>query len=247
MAPLSQRGARRRPASIRRVFGGVLAPWLVAVSAAAATASVPAPSPSPGPSPTAVVLDRIAAVVGDDLILESEIRKLAGVGYLPREAGESGAAYADRILQARIVEVLRERQLRKAGGLEPKREEVEARVAALEARVVKERGEPLDTILARAGATRDELFRFVKRGMALESFVRERLSPTIKTTDAELRAYYDGPFREEARTRGLAALPPFEDVAEQIRELVRERRLNAEIERWTRQLRAETRVLIYRR
>ena len=194
-----------------------------------------------------MVLDRIAAVVGDDLILESEVRKLAGVGYLPREAGETDAAYRDRVLASRVVEVLRDRQLRKTGGIEPRREEVEARVAALEARVVKERCEPLDAILSRAGATRDDLYAFVKRGMTLESFVRERLSPAIKTTDAELRAYYDGPFREEARAKGLSALPPFEDASEQIRELVRERKLNAEIERWTGQLRAETRVLIYRR
>lgn len=218
---------------------GVLAAWLLAAQASA--------PPSPTPLPGAVVLDRIAAVVGDDLILESELRKLAGVGYLPREAGESDAAYRDRVLSVRVVEVLRDRQLRKTGGIEPKREEVEARVAALEARVAKERGETLDAILARAGATRDDLSLFVKRGMALESFVRERLSPGIKTTEAELRAYYDGPFREEARAKGLASLPPYEDVSEQIRELVRERKLNAEIERWTEQLRAETRVLIYRR
>lgn len=227
--------------------GGLFAPFLLAVSAFAAPASEPSPAPAATPAARGVVLDRIAAVVGDDLILESEVRKLAGVGYLPREAGETDAAYRDRILASRVVEVLRDRQLRKTGGIEPKREEVEARMAALEARVVKERGEPLDTILARAGATRAELTTFVKRGMSLESFVKERLSPAIKTTDAELRAYYDGPFREEARAKGLSALPPFEDVSEQIRELVRERKLNVEIERWTEQLRAETRVLIYRR
>lgn len=219
---------------------GVLAAWLLAAQAAP-------PAPAPTPLPGAVVLDRIAAVVGDDLVFESEIRKLAGVGYLPRAAGESDAAYRDRVLETRVVEVLRDRQLRKTGGIEPKREEVEARVAAVEARVARERGEALDAILVRAGATRDDLTAFVKRGMALESFVRERLSPGIKTTEAELRAYYEGPFREEARAKGLAALPPYEDVAEQIRELVRERKLNAEIERWTEQLRAETRVLIYRR
>jgi peptidyl-prolyl cis-trans isomerase SurA len=225
------------------VFGGVFAPWLLAVAASAAATPVPAATPAPN----AVVLDRIAAVVGDDVILESEIRKLTALGYLPRTADETDAAYRDRILSTRVVEVLRDRQLRKTGGIEPKREEVEARVAALEARVVKERGEPLDAILSRAGATRAELAAFVKRGMALESFVRERLAPAIKTTDAELRAYYDGPFRDEARARGLASVPPYEDVAEQIRELVRERKLNVEIERWTEQLRAETRILIYRR
>lgn len=229
------------------MFGGVLLPVLLAVPAAAAAAQAPASAASPLPAANAVILDRIAAVVGDDVVLESEIVKLAGVGYLPRVAAESDAAYRDRVLSARVVEVLRERQLRKTGGIEPKREEVAARVAALEARVVEERGEPLDAVLARAGATRDDLSLFVKRGMALESFVRERLSPAIKTTDAELRAYYEGPFREEARGRGLATLPPYEDAIEQIRDLVRERKLNLEIERWTEQLRAETRVLIYRR
>ncbi len=222
---------------------GVLAAWLLAAPAAAPT---PAPTPAGPPGP-AVVLDRIAAVVGDDVILESEIRKLVGVEYVPRRPGEDDGAYRDRVLDVRVVEVLRDRQLRKTGGIEPRKEDVDARVAAVEARVEKERGEPLDAILSRAGATRAELAAFVKRGMMLESFVRERLAPAIKVTDAEVRAYYEGPFREEARAKGLAAVPPFEEVAELVRELVRERKLNAEIERWTAQLRAETRVLIYRR
>lgn len=228
---------------------GVLAAWLLVAPApagppAAPPAGTPVPARSPGP---AVVLDRIAAVVGDDVILESEIRKLVGVEYVPRRPGESDAAYRDRVLDVRVVEVLRDRQLRKTGGIEPKKEDVDARVAALEARVVKERGEPLDAILARAGATRAELAAFVKRGMMLESFVRERLAPAIKATDAEVRAYYEGPFREEARAKGLATVPSYEEVAEAVRELVRERKLNAEVDRWTAQLRNETRILIYRR
>ncbi len=113
---------------------------------------------------------------------------------------------------------------------------------------MKERGEPLDAILARAGATRDELYAFVKRGMALESFVKERLvarrsrrrMPSCAPTTTDRSA------RRPARAASLT-LPPYEDVAEQVRELVRERKLNVEIERWTEQLRAETRVLIYHR
>jgi hypothetical protein len=230
------------------VLGVVLGAFVLAVPASPSPASAPTPpAAAVTPAPKGVVLDRIAAVVGDDLILEGEVRKLAAVGYLPRATGETDDAYRDRVLSVRVVEVLRERQLRKTGGIDPKREEVDARVAALEARVVKERGEPLDAILARAGATREELTAFVRRGMTLERFVQERLLPGIKTTEAELRAYYDGPFREEARARGLAAVPPFEEVSEQIREVVRERKLDAEIERWTGQLRAEARVLIYRR
>ena len=82
--------------------GAGLATLLLALAAAGATPS-PAPAAAATPAPSPVVLDRIAAVVGDDVILESEIRKLAGVDYLPREAGESDAAYRDRILAARVV------------------------------------------------------------------------------------------------------------------------------------------------
>ena len=192
-------------------------------------------------------MDRIAAVVGDELILDSEIRKLVAVGYLERRTGESDVAYRDRSLDQRIVDLLREKQLRRSSGFDPKPEEVEARVAALEERLARDRGVPAAAVLAAAGTTREELSAWVRRGLALDSFVKERLTPGLKLTDADLRAYYDTTFREAAKKRGLADVPPFGDVREEIREVVRELRLNAEIERWTEQLRSETRVLIYRR
>ena len=87
----------------------------------------------------------------------------------------------------------------------------------------------------------------MRRGLALDSFVKERLTPGLKLTEADFRAYYDTAFRDAAKKRGLVDVPPFEDVREEIREVVRELRLNSEIERWTEQLRSETRILIYRR
>jgi hypothetical protein len=212
--------------------------------------AVPVPSPVPlqaTPSGPAVLVDRIAAVVGDDILLEGEVRKLVAVGYLERKAGEAEAAYRDRILDQRIVDLLREKQLRRSSGFDPKPEEVEARVAALEERLARDRGVPASAALAAAGTTREELSLWVRRGLALDSFVKERLTPRLKMTEADLRAYYDTTFREAAKKRGLPDVPPFDDVREEIREVVRELRLNAEIERWTEQLRSETRILIYRR
>jgi peptidyl-prolyl cis-trans isomerase SurA len=207
----------------------------------------PAVSPATAPSGQAVLVDRVAAVVGDDIILESEIRKLVAVRYLERKAGESDTAYRDRALEQRIVDLLREKQLRRSSGFDPKPEEVEARVAALEERLAKDSGVPAAAALAAAGATREELSAWVRRGLALDSFVKERLTPGLKLTEADLRAYYDTAFRDAAKKRGLAEVPPFDEVREEIREVVRELRLNAEIERWTEQLRSETRILIYRR
>jgi hypothetical protein len=145
------------------------------------------------------------------------------------------------------VDILRERQLRKTGGLEPEKADVDARMAALAARVEKEHGVPFDTFLANEGITRGEVTAWIRRGLALQTYARERLLPTVKITDADLKAFYEGPFREEAKRKGLETLPPLPTVIDEVRELVRERRLNEEIERWTEKLRSETRVLIYRR
>ncbi len=228
------------------VFAGVT---LVPAAGNGVPAARPAAATTPAPTPSGppVLVDRIAAVVGDEIVLESEVQKLVAVRFLERKAGETDAAYRDRVLDERIVDLLRERQLRRMSGFEPKPEEVEARVAVLEARLAKERGIPAAAALAAAGTTREELAAWVRRGLALDNFVKERLAPGLKVTDADLRAYYQSTFREAAKRRGLSDVPPFEDVREEIREVVRELKLNAEIERWTAQLRNETRVLIYRR
>jgi len=242
------RGTRGAPATIEGVFRGLLVPLVFAGVTLVPTAGSGAPAaPAATPSGPAVLVDRIAAVVGDEIVLESEVRKLVAVRFLEHKPGETDAAYRDRVLEERIVDLLRERQLRRTSGFEPKPEEVEARVAALEARLAKERGIPAAAALAAAGTTREELAAWVRRGLALDSFVKERLAPGLKLTEADLRAYYESAFREAAKKRGLSDVPPFEDVREEIREVVRELKLNAEIERWTAQLRSETRVLIYRR
>src|SRR5258706_69254 len=106
---------------------------------------------------------------------------------------------------------------------------------------------PSDEVLGGARASRQEVTEWIKRGLALETYVRERISPTVKVTEAELKAYYEGPFRSEAKARGLEKLPPFTEVTEEVRELVRERKLNEEIERWTEALRTSTQILVYRR
>ena len=71
--------------------------------------------------------------------------------------------------------------------------------------------------------------------------------PDVKVTDAEVEAYYEGTFRAEAASSGLAQLPPLKDVSDDLKAVLRSRKLNAEIDRWTDELRARTRVLVYRR
>ena len=195
----------------------------------------------------AVTLDRIAAVVGDEIVLEGEVSRLAAIGFLPRRAGESELAYRDRLLDLRVVELLRERELRLLTGLEPDPAEVSAKLDEVAARYEAGTGEPFDRALEQVRTTRDEVMGWIRRGIALESYARERLLPTVRVTEAGMRAFYDGPFRAEAEARGLLTLPPFSEVQDQLRELLRERLLNEEVEKWTQGLREKTRILVYRR
>ena len=225
-------------------------PALSAVALLAVLSAQDAPQPAPSPAVTAprgVVLDRISAVVGDDIVLESDVNRLVALRYLPPVPDETVSAYRDRILDELVTDALRERELRKAGGLDPDPAEVEARVVALAARVEAERGQSFEIFLNNAGITRAEAAAWVRRGLMLQTFTRERLTPTIRITDAEIRAFYEGPFRDEARAKGLETLPPLSEVTDEVRALLRERKLNEAIARWTEELRASTRILIYRR
>lgn len=195
----------------------------------------------------AIVLDRIAAVVGDEIILDSEVDKLVAVRYLRPLPGEGDAAYRDRVLDELVTDTLRERELRKAGGLDADPAEVDRRVKVLSDRVEREQGMPLEDVVKRAGLSLGEVTAYVRRGLMLESFTRERLTPTLRVTDDEIRAFYEGSFRDEAREKGIETLPPLSEVSDGVRDLIRERKLNDAIARWTDELRKSTRILVYRR
>ena len=222
------------------------AAMLLALAPAAAPPARAADAPPPTTGP-AVTLDRIAAVVGDEIVLEGEISRLAEIGFLPRREGEEELAYRDRLLDLRVVELLREKELRLLTGLEPDPAEVDAKLDEVAARYEAGTGEPFDRALERARTSRDEVKAWIRRGIALESYARERLLPTVKVTEEATKAFYEGPFGAEAAARGLETLPPYAEVREQVRELLRERLLNEEVERWTEDLRAKTRILVYRR
>lgn len=193
------------------------------------------------------VLDRIVAVVGDEIILESEVNRFSGSLIIPRNSGETAGEYRDRVLNELITDLLRERELRSTGGFEPDPREVEKRYEAIAQRVESREGKPYSEVLLAAGVTVGEAKNWVRRAIALDTYLRDRLLPRIRITQKEIEEFYEGPFRIEARARGLPSLPPLADIQDQLVVLVRERRLNAEIERWTEELRQKTRIVIYRR
>ncbi|HEX2253407.1 MAG TPA: hypothetical protein VHQ65_09085, partial [Thermoanaerobaculia bacterium] len=88
------------------------------------------------------------------------------------------------------------------------------------------------------------LSQLVARQLRVVNYVDERLGARVFVSLQDIRTYYD-----EELVPALAAAgddpPPLEEVREDIRGLLKERRLNDEIERWTRELRREADVRLF--
>jgi len=198
--------------------------WLLAVGASAAT------------------IDRVAAVIDRDVLTVSEISQMADIRFFPRKAGQTDDDYRHDILESLIAQALRFRDVERFGAQDISKDSIEARLLEIQKRFASP--SEFTAALARAELTLDEARTLVKRQLQVEAYVQERFAPLIFVSSEEIDSYYRGDWSQQRRQRGLA-IPPLNDVREDIRALLRAGRLQTEIEKWTAQLRARANVDIY--
>jgi glutamate/tyrosine decarboxylase-like PLP-dependent enzyme len=91
--------------------------------------------------------------------------------------------------------------------------------------------------LRRYGLDEEGLRHQIRRQLRVVRYVEERLRPRIFVDLGDIEAYYAAELPDLLTVQGIA-LPPLDDVREEIRALLQERRLSEEIEVWTAELRA---------
>lgn len=207
--------ARRRPHS-------ALLPFVLA--AAAFSAEAPAPR----------LVDRVVAVVDEDPILLSDIERVIGLRVVEAREGESPEALRRRVLDGLIEQRLRLHEIGRFGFEETPLDEVDRQVEAIAERFPDDAAWRAE--LARLGVEEADLRQIVARQLSVLAYVEERLGARVFVGVEEIRRYYDDELLPELERRGEPA-PPIDQVREQIRAVLRERRLNEEIERWTEELR----------
>jgi peptidyl-prolyl cis-trans isomerase SurA len=190
----------------------------------------------------AVTIDRIAAVIDQQVLTVSEINQMAVVRFFPRAAGRSDDEYRRDILDALIAQGLRNRDVERFGAQDIPKDSIESRLIEIQRRFAS----PAEfaSALARAELTLDELRALIKRQLQVEAYIQERFAPMIFVANDDIAAYYNGTWRQERIAHGLT-IPPLNDVREEIRTLIRSRQLDKEVETWTTQLRARANVDIY--
>ncbi len=207
---------------------------IVPCATLAAQAGDEASTASPG-----VLVDRIVAVVDEDPILDSDLDRAIGLELVSRAGAESEHEFRRRVLDLMIDERLRAHEVDRFGFTEISLAEVDRAVGEVKARFASEAA--FRARLDELGLAFDDVRQMVARQVMILTYVDERLGPKVFVSLDDIRAYYDGALADEMKRRGRS-LPPLADVREEIRQVLREQRLNAEILSWTEELRREADV-----
>ncbi len=189
-----------------------------------------------------VEIERVIATVNGTPILASDVELVELAGLVPRAAGEDDAAHRRAVEEALIALALRWQDLDRTGLAARVKPNLEAAWATVVTRAGGE--ESLARKLDAAGLPESLLREIVRRLATVEAYATERFGPFVRPTLQEVEAAYANELLP-ALTAGAGSPPPLEEVRAQLELLVRERKLVAEIDRWTAELAARARIQRY--
>lgn len=199
-------------------------------------------SESPAPP---VLVDRVVAVVDEDPILDSDIERVVHLGLLPEVVGESAAAGRRRALDLAIEQKLRLHEVDRFGFEETPLALLDRQMEETRSRFPSEGAFRAE--LARLGLDETSLRQLLARQLSVLAYVEERLGPRVFVSVDDIGHYYNEELLPQLARDGVAPtdIPALESVRESIRAVLRERRLNEEIDRWTADLRGKADVVDY--
>lgn len=179
-------------------------------------------------------VDRVVALVDEQPILLSDLERVIGLGLVVRQADESDDSLRRRTLDRLIELTLRQNELGRFGFQQVPVEEVDLQFDAVRASFESEAAFLAE--LGRLGLDEQGVRQLLARQLATLAFVEERLGPRVFVGIEEIRRYYEETLVPDLAKIGQPA-PPIEEVRESIRALLREKKLDEEIDRWTAELR----------
>ena len=197
---------------------------------------------TPATTGAEALVDRIVAVVDEDPILLSDIRRVIGLGLVEREPKESEARLQRRVLDSLIDQCLQRHEVERHDFGQLPLQEIDRQLERIRAGF-GDQGE-LERRLELLGLDEEGLTLLVTRQLRVLAYVEKRLGPRVFISQDEVRTYYDGELAAEMARQGKPP-PPLESVREQIREVLYEQRLNQEIAAWTEELRLAADIVDY--
>jgi hypothetical protein len=170
------------------------------------------------------VVDRVAARIEDDLILESEVRELGQYQRLVDGREEAVSQRLDRLIDQWIVRS----EARAALFPRPADAEVDAELARLRGSLP---ADEFEKRLTESGLSKSALRRIVAEQLYLTRYLDSRFRAAVQVDQGAVRAYYRDEFTPQAEKAG-APVPPLAEVRGQIREILIQRGISQQAARW---------------
>ena len=183
------------------------------------------------------LVDRVVALVDRDPIFYSDIRRLIDLGLVERLETEGQAQFERRVLDGLIEQKVRLHEIQKFDFRPLPLDLLEEQLDV----VRRTHGSSLQPKLQALGLGEEGLRRLLARQLRVLLYIEERLAPRVFVELDDIRAHYENELVPELKQRGIP-IPEVAEVQEDIARLLREIRLNEEIENWTFELVARAEI-----
>jgi peptidyl-prolyl cis-trans isomerase SurA len=189
----------------------------------------------------AVVVDRVAIVVGKRVIKASDIdRDLRAAQFVNGEPLDLSPPAKKKIADRLIIQELIRQEIQNGGYSQPTQQDVNA----FSRQLIRDRFSGSDAkyraALSGYGLSEDQVRDYLRWQLTVLRFIEERFRPGVLVTDEDIRAYY-----EEHRAELQKAHPQnntFEALAPKIREIIAGERVNEAFDQWLDEMRRRTRI-----
>ncbi len=190
----------------------------------------------------AIEAERVVALVNNVPVLASDVDLAEVAALVPRTSGEDEAGYRKTVAEALVQLELRWQDL-EASAL-PSRLPVDLD-AAWRTTVQRAGGDTeLENRLKQIGLPEADLRDLVRRAAVVQAYVASRFGPFVRPTQQEVEKAWREEYAPKLAAAGKA-VPPLQDVRGELEALLRERKLSAEVARWTSELERRGEIVRY--
>lgn len=240
--------AAHNPAKSKRTARITLALLLLFAPACGRISAQSNGSDTAVPDANAVQLDRVVAIVNDDLILESDVDEERRLAVFQPYSQPTGSFTRADAIQRLINRALILQQSR----IQPRKPITDAEVAAnlkdlrkdiLECRTQYkcETDAGWHDFLAANGFTEAELTLRWRERMETLQFIEDRFRMGIRISDADVKTYYTKTLLSEYAARHATA-PKLDTISDRIREILLQQQVGGLLDDWLKALRASGNV-----
>ena len=172
----------------------------------------------------AVIIDKIAAIVNEDVITQSEVD---ATGKL--ELRLAGLPKSESALQNRIDFHLALQQLKTQPPVLLTEEEIQSAYDSIRLRYGGD--EELVAFLGSIGMSRDDLLQEIRDQLSIRKFIRDRFRPFVNITLEDAEDYYEKVYKPAGEMLARD-VPPFAEVFPEIQTLLVESKIQDRIAEW---------------